>query len=136
MNGQKHSYDDILIAPQTKQKLNRQRKRFVTEDGQHIYPIIFHVPVLLPLTEATVWHRELVELILWEHPDEIEKIYENEKAWRKDPNTLYRQTIRRVIGGKAEIQKAVDRYAAADTGMWLPKKAQKRESLFLHKSIS
>ena len=95
MNEQKHSYDDILIAPQTKQKLNRQRKRFVTEDGQRIYPIIFHVPVLLPPTEATVWHRELVELILWEHPEEIEKIYANEKAWRKDPNALYRQTIRR-----------------------------------------
>ena len=42
MNEQKHSYDDILIAPQTKQKLNRKGKRFVTEDGQHIYPIIFH----------------------------------------------------------------------------------------------
>ena len=133
MNEQKHSYDDILIAPQTKQKLNRQRKRFVTEDGQHIYPIIFHVPVLLPSTEATVWHRELVELILWEHPDEIEKIYANEKAWRKDPNALYRQTIRRVIGGKAEIQKAVDRYSAADTGTWLPKKTQKTRISFSSK---
>ena len=133
MNEQKHSYDDILIAPQTKQKLNRQGKRFVTEDGQHIYPIIFHVPVLLPSTEAAVWHRELVELILWEHPDEIEKIYANEKAWRKDPKALYCQTIRRVIGGKTEIQNAADRYAAADTGMWLPKKMKKTRISFSSK---
>ena len=99
MNGQnkRHSYDDILVAPQAKNTLNRQRKRLVTTDGHHIYPIIFHVPILLPPTEATVWHRELVELILWEHPDEIEKIYADEKAWRKDPNALYISALNKDI---------------------------------------
>ena len=113
---------DVFLAPQTGQPLVRRGTCFVTADGRERFPIVFGVPVLLPRSDAADWRRELVEMILWEHPDGIEKIYADKEAWRKDPNGLYRDTIRRLVGGKEEIQQAIDRYAAADTGQWLPRK--------------
>ena len=113
---------ETLCTPQSKQPLVRRGNRFITADGRERFPIVFGVPILLPRSDAADWHRELVEMILWEHPDEIEQIYANEEAWRKDPNGLYRDYIRRLVGGKEEIRQAIDRYAAADTGQWLPQK--------------
>lgn len=117
---------ETLCAPQSKRPLVRRGNRFTTADGRERFPIVFGVPLLLPRSDAADWHRELVEMILWEHPDEIEQIYADEEAWRKDPNGLYRDYIRRLVGGKEEIRQAIDRYAAADTGQWLPRKSSRQ----------
>ncbi len=118
----KQENNNLFCAPQSKQPLVRRGNRFITADGQERFPIIFGVPILLPRSDAADWRRELVEMILWEHPEEIEKIYADREAWRKDPNGLYRDYIRRLVGGKEEIRQTIDRYAAADTGRWLPRK--------------
>ena len=115
--------DAFYVTPQTRQPLIRRGRFLVARDGQARYPIILQTPILLPSSDASGWHRELVEMILWEHPDAIEAIYSDETQWRKDPNALYRQTIRDVVGGKPEILHTVERYTAADTGKWLPKKS-------------
>ncbi len=115
--------DAFFVTPQTRQPLIRRGRFLVARDGQARYPIILQTPILLPSSDASVWHRELVEMILWEHPDAIEAIYADVTQWRKDPNALYVQTIRDVVGGKPEILRAAERYATTDTGKWLPKKS-------------
>ena len=117
---------EIFLAPQSKQPLVRRGKAYITADGRERFPIVFGVPILLPRSDAADWRRELVEMILWEHPDEIEKIYADKEAWRKDPNGLYRDYIRRLVGGKEEIRQAIERYAVADTGQWLPRRSSRQ----------
>ena len=60
----KNNRFDLFVAPQTKQPLILRRGGLETADGQQRFPVVLHTPVLLPETDASVWHRELVELIL------------------------------------------------------------------------
>ena len=65
----------IIVAPQSHKELLLDKKSLVTTDGKESYSVIKNVPILLPEKTNPDWARELLEIIFWEHPEEIEKIF-------------------------------------------------------------
>lgn len=68
-----------FVSPITKEVLSKKRNSFIDKSG-NIFKIIKGVPVLLPPEYMADWHRELIEVLLWEHPDEIAKIYKEKNG--------------------------------------------------------
>lgn len=63
-----------FVSPMTKEALTKKRNSFIDKSGNK-FSIVKGVPALLPPEYMADWHRELIEVLLWEHPDEIAKIY-------------------------------------------------------------
>lgn len=110
----------IFVAPQSRKELVLNKKSLVTTDGKESYPIIKNVPILLPEKTNPDWARELLEIIFWEHPDEIDKIFsEMEAGIIEDWNEIYVEHIKRIYGTKENIIKAFDSYKRRETSDWI-----------------
>lgn len=101
----------IFIAPQSHTELYLNKKKLVTADGKECYSVIKGVPVLLPEKTNPDWSRELLEIIFWEHPEIIAKIYDEiESSNTTDWNEIYVKYIRELHGTKENILYAFDSY--------------------------
>lgn len=110
----------IFVAPQSRKELVLNKKTLVTTDGKEIYPIIKDVPILLPEKTNPDWARELLEIIFWEHPEEINKIFtEMEAGIIEDWNEIYVEHIKKIYGTKENIIKAFDSYKRRKTSDWI-----------------
>ncbi len=110
-------YEDFLVSPLSGKALSFSKKYCQTADGEK-YDIINGVPILLPREAKAAWHRELVEAILWEHPDVITEMY-TKIDWKSSPVPVYLEYIKKYIGGKDEVCAALLRYSQADTEKWI-----------------
>lgn len=80
-----------------------------------------NIPVILPEKTKAEWHRELIEVILWQFPDEIEKMYK-EIDFSKTPTSIaevYVEWIRKLLKNKNGIIKAFESYSETDTETWI-----------------
>ncbi len=110
----------IFVAPQSHKDLVVNKKRLMTSDGKESYSVIKGVPVLLPEKTNPDWSRELLEIIFWEHPKEIKKIYDEiENNNIADRSETYVNYIRNLYGTKENILKAFDTYKQRETSLWI-----------------
>ncbi len=118
-------YLENLVSPKTHKHLTANSDVLITIDGDEKYEVIKDVPIMLPADHSASWYRELVEAILWQFPDEIEKMrMEMQIRFKKlgkkyDPNILYREYIERLLKDKDGIISALRQYAACDTSKWI-----------------
>lgn len=110
----------IFVAPQSHKELVLNKKHLETSDGKESYPIIRDVPILLPEKTNPDWSRELLEIIFWEHPEEIDKIFsELEAGIIEDWNEIYVEHIKKIYGTKENILKTFDSYKQRETSKWI-----------------
>ena len=101
----------IFVAPQSHKELILNENKLVSIDGKESYFVIKGVPVLLPERTNPDWSRELIEIIFWEYPDEIAKIYDEIKNDNvADWNEVYLKYIKEIHGTKENILKVFDSY--------------------------
>ena len=109
-----------FISPQSRKELFLNKKQFKTSDNKESYPVIKGVPILLPEKTNPDWTRELLEIIFWEHPDEIDIIFnEMEAGINDDWNEIYIEHIKKIYGTKENILKAFDTYMQKETSDWI-----------------
>lgn len=110
----------IFVTPQNHKELVLDKKCLKTSDGKESYPIIKNVPILLPEKTNPDWARELLEIIFWEHPEEINEIFsEMEAGIIEDWNEIYVEHIKKIHGTKEKILKAFDSYKQKETSEWI-----------------
>jgi ubiquinone/menaquinone biosynthesis C-methylase UbiE/uncharacterized protein YbaR (Trm112 family) len=110
----------IFVAPQSHKELVSNKKKLVSVDGKESYSIIKGVPILLPEKTNPDWSRELLEIIFWEHPEEIKKIYsEIEISNIPDWNEVYIKHIKALYGTKENLLKVFDSYKQRETNYWI-----------------
>lgn len=126
-----------LVSIDSHEKLIMQKGKLCTENGESSYDIVLGIPIMLPKTVKAKWHRELIEIILWEHTDEIERIY---KELGKTDNyaEIYTKHLKKIFSTKQEILEAFEKYSAEAADKWIAENysetitgAQKREFLSL-----
>ena len=110
----------IFVAPQSHKELISNKKQLVSTDGKENYSVIKGVPVLLPEKTNPDWSRELIEIIFWEYPEAITKIYDeissgNVADWGK----IYIKYIEKIHGTKENIVKAFHSYKQKETDVWI-----------------
>ena len=97
----------IFVAPQSHKELVLNKKRLETFDGKESYPIIKNVPILLPEKTNPDWARELLEIIFWEHPEEMDEIFsEMEAGIIEDWNEIYVNHIKKYSRHKRKYHKS------------------------------
>ncbi len=114
----KKSFLDYVASPQNHSKLHISTNKLYDNDRKK-YSIVKGVPILLPKNISAKWQRELIEVVLWEYPNEIEKIYE-ELSSVKDYSEVYIKYIKRLLNDKQGIIDALERYSQQNTEIWLP----------------
>ena len=113
----------MLVSPITQKALYQKGKELYTEDGAESYPIIHSVPVLLTGGEAADWHREIIEVLLWQFPEKIEELYAKIDWSRPNISPIYIEYISALLKDKEGILSAVRSYSRDDTAKWIiPKK--------------
>ena len=79
------------------------------------------IPVILPEKTKADWHRELIEVLLWQFPDEIEKMYK-EINFEKRPSGIsetYIRYIKMLLKDKKGITDAFNSYISDNTEKWI-----------------
>ncbi len=114
----KKAFYDYLISINTHKKLVKDKHTLRTSDREEKYKLIFGVPIMLPINIKADWHRELIEIILWEYPEEIEKIYK-EIPKATDYSEIYIKHICRILKDKSGIMQAIENYSNTDTNRWI-----------------
>lgn len=109
---------DCFVSPVSQEKLKCSKNRLFFESES--YRIVKGVPVLLPKEYTAQWHRELIEVVLWEYPDEIEKMY-SEIDWKKSPVPIYIKYIKKLLHDKKGIIAAFEKYSETNTDKWIVK---------------
>lgn len=110
----------IFVTPQSHKDLIFKKNKLVSTDVEECYSVIEGVPVLLPEKTNPDWSRELIEIIFWEYPDVITKIYEEIKSDSVDDwNEIYLKYIKETHGTKENILKAFDSYRQKATDVWI-----------------
>lgn len=110
----------IFVAPQSNKELVLNKKHFITSDGTEKYTVIKGVPIFLPQKTNPDWARELLEIIFWEYPEEIDKIFsEMEAGVNDDWNEIYVEHIKKIFGTKENVLKAFDSYKRKETSDWI-----------------
>lgn len=119
----KNALNELFISPVSRKKLVCLRKKLVTENKTECYDIIKNVPVILPEEFRAEWHRELIEVMLWEYPEEIEKMY-SEIDWKKSPVPIYIKYIKNLLHDKQGINDAFERYSEQNTDKWIIQRSE------------
>ena len=114
-------YLDCLVSLQTHQPLVLDGSRLITSDQSESYDVVKDIPVMLGSETVPAWHRELMEVILWQYPDEIEKMYK-EIDYKIPPVEVYVKHIKRLLHDKQSIVSALEQYASSETQQWVVRK--------------
>ena len=114
----RENYEKYVVSPITKKALHIEKKSFITDDKNEKFDIVKNVPILLANEEKSEWHRELIEAILWEHPEEITEMYKK-VDWEKSPVPIYIEYIKKLVGEKEDIKNALLKYAESNTENWI-----------------
>lgn len=110
----------IYITPQSHKELVTNKKKLISLDGKESYSVIKGVPILLPENTNPDWNRELLEIIFWEHPEEIKKIYsEIESSNNVDWNEVYVKHIKAFYCTKEDLLKVFESYKQRETTCWI-----------------
>ncbi len=109
--------NNLIVSPLSHGKLKKRFNRLYDGTG-NVFKIVKDVPVLLPQDQIADWHRELIEVILWEYPDEIEKIY-FEPEWKSSPVSVYIKYIEKILKNKQGILHAIEKYSNDNTQKWI-----------------
>lgn len=110
----------IFVTPQSHKDLVLNKKKLVTSDAEEDYSVIKRVPVLLPEKTNPDWNRELLEIIFWEHPEVITKIYDEIKSGNTDDwNEIYIKYMIETHGTKENITQAFESYKQKETDLWI-----------------
>ncbi len=99
--------------------MNKNYSEFISTDLPVKY--VKKVPVILPEKTKAKWHRELIEVILWQFPDEIEKMYK-EINFEKQPSDItetYIKYIKKLLKDKKGITDAFNSYINDNTEKWI-----------------
>lgn len=112
---------EFLVSPITHEPLKVSGNKLI--NSEESYKIINGVPVLLPKEFSAEWHRELIEVILWEYPDEIKKMY-SEINWKESPVPVYIRYIEKILNDKQGIEAAFERYSKQNTDKWIIEKSK------------
>ena len=117
-----------FVSPLTRKELILKDGSFITADGSERYELRHGVPILLPSGVQPNWDRELIEAILWQHPEIIAEMKTEMQKRRKkygyayDPNLLYCEYTEKTFTDKKGITEALDSYADSDTAQWKAEK--------------
>jgi len=115
-----------LVSPITHKALYQKGHALCTEDGAESYPAIKGVPVLLTGDACADWHREIVEVLLWQFPEKIEELYAKIDWSQPNISPIYIEYISSLLKDKEGILSAVRSYAHDDTAKWIiPQKNSK-----------
>lgn len=110
----------IFVAPQSRRELVLNKGMLVSVDGKETYSVIKDVPILLPEKTNPDWNRELLEIIFWEHPEEIINIYsEIENKNYADFNEVCVRHIKALFSTKDKLIEAFDSYKQRETNCWI-----------------
>lgn len=112
---------DFLVSPISHRSLTVSGNKLI--NSEESYKIIRGVPVLLPSEYSASWHRELIEVILWEYPEEIEEMY-SEINWKESPIPVYIGYIEKLLRDKRGIEAAFERYSKQSTNKWITEKSK------------
>ncbi len=110
-------YLDFIVSPLNNSELKRVGNKLYDNLGNK-FRIVKGVPILLPKNYVADWHRELIEVILWEYPNVIEQLY-NDVNWKTSPVPTYIKYIERILKDKQGILYAVDKYSESNTEEWI-----------------
>jgi len=108
-----------LVSPTTHRALYQKRHALCTEDGTESYPIIKGVPVLLTDDACADWHREIIEVLLWQFPEKIEELYTKIDWSLPDISPIYIEYISALLKDKEGILSAVRSYTRDNTAKWI-----------------
>ncbi len=99
--------------------MNRNYGDFISTDLPIKY--IKEIPIILPENTSANWHRELIEVILWQFPEKIKEMYKEINFSKSPPDIveIYVKWIRNLLGDKEDILNAFNAYADADTEKWI-----------------
>lgn len=114
---------DYCVSPQTHEKLSLSGNKLISKSKAE-YKIIRNVPILLPDEVKARWFRELIEVLLWEYPQEIEKIHE-ELEHTAVYNDVYVKYIQKLLKDKQGILNAVEAYSKQNTEKWVVQNSNK-----------
>ncbi|MBQ7956813.1 MAG: methyltransferase domain-containing protein [Clostridia bacterium] len=80
-----------------------------------------NIPVILPEKTKADWHRELIEVILWQFPEEIEKMYKEINFGERpsDVSETYIRYIKMLLKDKKGITDAFNSYINDNTEKWI-----------------
>lgn len=110
----------IFISPESHKDLILNKKSLISIDNKESYSIIKGVPILLPEKTNPDWSRELIEIIFWEYPEVIKKIYkEIESGNTSDWNEIYVKYIKEVHKSKENILNGFNSYKQKETSLWI-----------------
>ena len=110
----------IFVAPQSHKELILNKKKLASRDGKESYSVIEGIPILLPEKTNPDWSRELIEIIFWEYPEAITKIYDEIYSGNvADWNEIYIKYIKEIHGTKENILKAFHSYKQKETDIWI-----------------
>lgn len=107
-----------LVSPVTRKALVQARDTLRTDDGTETYPVIKGVPVLLTGGIRADWHREIMEVLLWQFPEKLDELYAK-LDWSAAIAPVYVEYITDLLKDKEGILSAVRQYASDDTDRWI-----------------
>lgn len=108
----------MLVSPVTHEALYQEGNTLFTEGKTERYPIVNGVPVLLTGGASADWHREIMEVLLWQYPEKINELYAK-LDWKKPVLPQYIECIAALLKDKAGILAAVRGYSHDDTARWI-----------------
>ena len=109
-----------LVSPITHQALHQEGQKLYTSDNTEAYPVVNDVPILLTDDAAADWHREIMEVLLWQFPEKIDEMYAK-VDWSSfgGPAETYIEYITALLRDKDGILSAVRQYASTQTDQWI-----------------
>jgi SAM-dependent methyltransferase len=115
MNGDPLQY---LVSPISHKPLVQHENCLITNDMTESYHIVKGVPVLLSHGTTADWHRELMEVLLWQHPEKLSEMYEK-LDFESSPVPVYIDYIKLLLKDKHGITAAINHYANEKTDRWI-----------------
>jgi len=87
--------------------------------------VVRGVPVLLAGGEGADWHREIIEVLLWQFPEKIDELYAK-LDWSAAISPVYIEYITALLKDKEGILAAARSYAHDDTARWIIRQTDPR----------
>ena len=109
-----------LVSPITHEALYQKGRKLYTLNKAEVYHVVRGVPILLDDDTSADWHREIMEVLLWQYPAKIDVMY-TKVDWStfEGPSKTYIEYISALLKNKEGILSAVHHYSRAKTDQWI-----------------